>query len=1014
MFRSVMITCISRADVRDKMVGVFMEWCEKGDTEAVKGLAALLPQEARENLIFLEKGEENHNRRIAFDLVVKNRHYRTLAEIISPNYTYSVSTMRKLLTEQREAILEVCMHGGHDALLNILTVTKTVDEASYKLNKYHCHSLLLDLMQTTDLNGRTLLHLACMRGALKLVAKILEYIPYAVCDHWLHNSSAADIICKPDNDKQTALHELCRLGDTHILQNLLDAAQKENCLQRLLKCQDYRKRTALYKVLEYGQFMQCKIMLDFALMAGCVNEVLALPNIEGQTIFHQICFQDKENTKRNMRLAISFAEKSRDHAQLKDIVRQKDRLGNYFYSYITEASNEVLKLLMEVDVNGECLKEYLTPVGNDRGVLHKVCQEDDHEQLEAIYTCFRLLKLELELKQEEQNLENFTDENLKKFEEVLFLKDAEGQTALHWACQGGNSECVRLILQIAAIVGCRRDLMVENDKKKRTCLHYSCFEGNSENVRTILDMAKKERNIHELLADKDDKVRTCMFYIKNSGPILLKHLVQEITDCDKYVDPTDPTDLLTYKMLANKDIRNKTMLQYLNYYGQSDTLKYGGLFTPFYTKIRDKEKVRRLVAEAENEKATQQEIEDIVVDNSDIEDYKLFSRWKKGDTYEENKSASLLTIIGKANCLELIDHQYTRCYLRQAWRKHGAFFYYSNLLIYSIFLFALTSFVSSHNTSNKYIQNVTDESPQDVKIANIPVFSQGCQILLFIFTILLLIWEILQHMSKRRSYWKAAENWCDIILIIGSLDLVISSWITGYLVWYHVKGAVLCMIAFIRAAWMLTRIPKSVHPLLEKLGLRFLMMFRVIGNICRFLPVFTIFILAFTLGFCNLLHRQTEYLHFGTAVMKTLAMTIGEVEVADTFINFDETQTLYMVPACILFVIFIGVMTISAMNLLIGMAIGDIKELSQNSEAKSFLILADIIFEGQAMDAQLDGWKHTQKIKSLFVETTHKGKHGIGDFVRNCTAKWRNVLIAILITVLMLTAIFPHVYFSLD
>ncbi len=229
----------------------------------------------------------------------------------------------------------------------------------------------------------------------------------------------------------------------------------------------------------------------------------------------------------------------------------------------------------------------------------------------------------------------------------------------------------------------------------------------------------------------------------------------------------------------------------------------------------------------------------------------------------------------------------------------------------------------------------------------------------------------------------------------------------------NVKGAVLCMIAWIRGAWTMTRIPKYVHPLLENLGLRFLMMFRVIGNVCRFLPVFTVFIIAFTLGFRSFLHRQIEYEHFGTAVLKTLAMTIGEVEFADTFIN-DETQNLYMVPACILFVIFIGVMTISAMNLLIGMAIGDIKELSQNSEAKSFLILADIIFEGQAMNAQLVGWKRTQKVKSMIVETTHALKHKLGDFVRKCRQKWRNILIAILLTLLILMVIFPHVYFSLN
>ena len=96
------------------MVEIFMKWCENGETEAVKALLALLTQEAREKLIFLEGEDKNHNKTTAFDLVVQNRNYETLAELISPDYTYSFDTLQKLLSEQKEEILNVCNKGGHN------------------------------------------------------------------------------------------------------------------------------------------------------------------------------------------------------------------------------------------------------------------------------------------------------------------------------------------------------------------------------------------------------------------------------------------------------------------------------------------------------------------------------------------------------------------------------------------------------------------------------------------------------------------------------------------------------------------------------------------------------------------------------------------------------------------------------------------------------------------------------------------------------------------------------------
>ena len=130
----------------------------------------------------------------------------------------------------------------------------------------------------------------------------------------------------------------------------------------------------------------------------------------------------------------------------------------------------------------------------------------------------------------------------------------------------------------------------------------------------------------------------------------------------------------------------------------------------------------------------------------------------------------------------------------------------------------------------------------------------------------------------------------------------------------------------------------------------FTMMFRVIGKVCIFIPVFATFTMTFALCFHTLIQVQQPFSNVGYSIIKTIGMTIGDLDLSDIFFSENATERPpFYILSCILFVVFLGIMTISAMNLLVGIAVGDINELSADSEVIAFNKIVDVTMESRAM-----------------------------------------------------------------
>ena len=103
--------------------------------------------------------------------------------------------------------------------------------------------------------------------------------------------------------------------------------------------------------------------------------------------------------------------------------------------------------------------------------------------------------------------------------------------------------------------------------------------------------------------------------------------------------------------------------------------------------------------------------------------------------------------------------------------------------------------------------------------------------------------------------------------------------------------------------------------------------------------VVLLFIFAFSLGFFVLLSNQQYFSNLMFAIIKTLIMTSGEMEYDNLFFdnqhNYENLITVpYMNTTKALFVLFVITMPIIIMNLLVGLAVDDIKLVQENAVLK--------------------------------------------------------------------------------
>eukprot|EP00794_Sanderia_malayensis_P000576 gene576-1235_t len=208
-----------------------------------------------------------------------------------------------------------------------------------------------------------------------------------------------------------------------------------------------------------------------------------------------------------------------------------------------------------------------------------------------------------------------------------------------------------------------------------------------------------------------------------------------------------------------------------------------------------------------------------------------------------------------------------------------------------------------------------------------------------------LIKELIQLILQRRKYFSHGVNYLEWGLYISTMIFMLQ-FMSGANISLKMKwnaGAIAILLTWIDLLLFLTRFPYF--------GLYIVMFVEVLKTVLRVLLVFAIFIVGFALSFYALLREHDTFSTVERSLMKVAVMSIGEIDYDNVFTDnlniTSPTTTLPMMPmgpvSYVILSVFLLLMPIIMMNLLVGLAVGDIETVRRTAFIRILKQQVDIL-----------------------------------------------------------------------
>jgi transient receptor potential cation channel subfamily A protein 1 len=202
--------------------------------------------------------------------------------------------------------------------------------------------------------------------------------------------------------------------------------------------------------------------------------------------------------------------------------------------------------------------------------------------------------------------------------------------------------------------------------------------------------------------------------------------------------------------------------------------------------------------------------------------------------------------------------------------------------------------------------------------------------------------EILQFRTVRHKYVREFTNYFDWFCYITTVLITLSVTPCGALTyWQWQLSAFSILASWINFITFLRRIPAcGIHvAMVEQVGMTFL----------RFFIILFLFIIAFGFAFYILLQNQHPFASPADSLLKTAVMMTGEYDFTSIFyghLESDEesSQIFYKASTSAVHALFLTTIFV-VVDLMIGMAVGDISQLTKNAKFERLKMTFDLIFD---------------------------------------------------------------------